>query len=160
MKKFTTYILTSILAVVAVVTLSQCKKDGSQQQNDVPNVPVNITVNMNLPEYLSLQSQGGWAYLNGGVKGIVLYHHFDDAFYALERNCPYQPFDDCATVTVDLTGVFLRCGKFKSNTDTTWIPCCNSEYSMESGFLISGPSRFSLKNYRVSRSGNVLYVSN
>lgn len=160
MKKFTTYILTGILAISLVFVLARCNKDNGQQQNDVPNVPVNITVNMNLPDYLSLQSQGGWAYLNGGVKGIVLYHHYDDNYYALERNCPYQPFDDCATVTVELNNVFLRCGKYKSDTDTTWIPCCNSHYSLESGFLISGPSRYSLKNYRVSRSGNVLYVTN
>jgi nitrite reductase/ring-hydroxylating ferredoxin subunit len=160
MKKLTQYILSTVLAITLIFVLARCGKSNNGQQNDVPSVPVNITVNMNLPEYLILQSQGGWAYLNGGVKGIVLYHHYDDNFYAMERNCPYQPFDSCAIVTVENNDVFLRCGQYKSDTDTTWIPCCNSQYSLEAGFLISGPSQYSLTNYRVGRSGNILVVSN
>jgi len=160
MKKFIQYTLSAVLATTLVFVLSQCGKRNDQQQNDVPVVPVNITVNMNLPQYLILQSQGGWTYLNGGVKGIVLYHHFDDNFYALERNCPYQPFDSCATVTVERNDVFLRCGQYKSDNDTTWIPCCNSQYALEAGFLLNGPSQFPLTNYRVGRSGNILVVSN
>lgn len=160
MKKSIRYIATATLAIALVFILANCNKNNNNQQNDIPNVPVSVTVNMNLPEYLSLQSQGGWAYIEGGVKGIVLYHHYDDNFYALERNCPYQPFDSCATVTVELNNVFLRCGHYKSDTDTTWVPCCNSHFSLEAGYLISGPARYPLKNYRISRSGNVLYVTN
>jgi uncharacterized lipoprotein YehR (DUF1307 family) len=78
MKKLTQYILSTVLAITLIFVLARCGKSNNGQQNDVPSVPVNITVNMNLPEYLILQSQGGWAYLNGGVKGIVLYHHYDD----------------------------------------------------------------------------------
>ncbi len=160
MVKFKKFIVSVVIASTLVFVLAQCGRGDNPNQNDVPQVPVNITVNMNLPQYLILQSQGGWAYLNGGVKGIVLYHHYDDNFYALERNCPYQPFDSCATVTVENNNVFLRCGKYKSDNDTTWIPCCNSQYSLEAGFLLSGPSQFPLTNYRVGRSGNVLVVSN
>lgn len=150
----------AILAIAIVFLLAQCKKDNGQAQNNVPNVPVNITINLNLPQYLPLQSQGNWVYENGGVRGIIIYHHYDDMFYALERNCPHQPGDSCATVTVENNGVFARCGSYKSQSDTTWIPCCNSHYALEGGILISGASRFSLKNYRVSQSGSFLYVTN
>lgn len=160
MKKFIQYILTSVLAITIVFVLARCGTNNNGQQNDVPQVPVNITVNMALPEFLILQSQGGWAYLEGGVRGIVLYHHYDDNFYALERNCPYQPFDSCATVTVENNDVFLRCGQYDMDNDTTWIPCCNSQYSLEAGFLLNGPSQYPLTNYRVGRSGNILVVSN
>lgn len=160
MRKFIQYILAALLATTVIFVLARCAKSNNGQQNDVPQVPVNVTVNMNLPQFLPLQSQGGWAYLNGGVKGIVLYHHYDDNFYAMERNCPYQPFDSCAIVTVESNDVFLRCGQYKSDNDTTWIPCCNSQFSLEAGFLISGPSQYPLTNYRVGRSGNILVVSN
>lgn len=148
------------MAIGLVVALSRCKKDDGQQQLDIPNVPVNLTINMGLPQYLSLQSQGNWVYQNGGARGIVIYHHFDDKFYALERNCPHQPLDSCATVTVENNNLFLRCGHYKSPNDTTWIPCCNSQFSLEAGFLLNGPARFALKQYRISQSGNLLYITN
>jgi nitrite reductase/ring-hydroxylating ferredoxin subunit len=160
MKKFFTHILLGVFAIGVVFTLSQCKKDNNQTQNNVPNVPVNLTLNLNLPQYLPLQSQGTWIYESVGVRGIVVYHHYDDKFYALERNCPYNPNDSCATVSVEGNGLFLRCGHYKSETDTTWIPCCNSSYSLEGGYLISGPSKFPLKNYRVGQSGSLLQISN
>lgn len=160
MKNFSRYIFL-VLAAGLVFALSNCKKDkGGQQQIEIPNVPVNITINMGLPKYLGLQQQGNWVYEPGGVKGIVIYHHYDDKFYALERNCPYQPFDSCAVVSVETNNTFLRCGHYKSDTDTTWIPCCNSFYSLEAGYLINGPSRWSLKNYHISKSGNILVISN
>lgn len=147
------------LFVAAAFLLSNCGKENGQNNNNVPSVPVNITVNTNLPEYLNLQSQGTWVYLSGGVRGIVLYHHYDDKFYALDRNCPYNSQDSCATVTVE-NDVFLRCGHHKSETDTTWVPCCNSLYSLEAGYLVSGPSQFPLRNYRVSQSGNFITITN
>lgn len=161
MKSVTHKLMLATVAVVLIAGLSRCKKDDNQQQqSDIPNVPVNLTINLNLPQYFNLQNQGGWVYENAGVRGIVIYHHYDDKFYALERNCPFQPNDSCATVSVETNNLFLRCGHYKSQTDTTWIPCCNSQYSLESGFLLSGPSRFPLKNYRISQGGSVLYVTN
>ena len=59
-------------------------------QDVLPNVKVNTTISLNLPQYLELQTPSGWAYTNGGVKGIIIQNIGvgnppDKAF---ERACP------------------------------------------------------------------------
>lgn len=146
------------LTIWVLLFLFSCKKDNVPFDNsEIPNVPVNITVNTSLPLYADLQIPGRWMYLNGGVRGIILVHWYDGTFYALERNCPYRAMDSCSTVTVEDNNVFARCG---SMADTTYIPCCNSRFQLETGLVNRGPATFSLRNYRVSVSGSLIFINN
>src|SRR5690606_13939238 len=110
------------------------------------------------PQYIDLKNQGFWKYVDGGVRGIVIFHGYDDAFYAYERNCPYQSNDSCATVTVLNDNVYLQCGYFATDTSKNITKCCGSTYFLDGGTLAQGPSQVSLKQYYVTRNGSFLQV--
>lgn len=151
--------LTLILFLFGFLATS-CDPDDPFEGGDcfIPEVAVNLTINMNLPEYFNLQNLGEFvSFENEGHRGVYVIHNYDDFFYAIERTCPYQSDNDCAQVTLDNDILQLRCGEFVS--DTSFSECCASTYDFNSARL-TGPTICNLKTYRVNRSGNVLYVSN
>src|SRR5690606_35078111 len=86
-----------LAAFIGITFLGGCKKERDVA---VPLVPVDITINLNLPEYNALQVTGGWAYVIGGSEGLIVYRVSPDQFSALDRHCTYQGADQCR-VTVD-----------------------------------------------------------
>ena len=38
---------------------------------------------------------------SGGVKGVIVVRQNASTYLAFERNCPYQPYDACALVSLD-----------------------------------------------------------
>ena len=70
-----------------------------QKQDDyVQNVLVDITLNLSLPEFEELQTVGNFVFINGGVKGIIVYHQAFDIYKTYDRNCTYQPSLSCARI--------------------------------------------------------------
>src|SRR5689334_19999406 len=65
-----------------------------------------IVINLTLPSYIGLSSDGGYAYVNGGVKGIIIYRKTNTTYFAYERNCTYHPYE--AGSTVDVQPQFQR----------------------------------------------------
>ncbi|NBW83641.1 hypothetical protein EBR21_18000, partial [bacterium] len=61
----------------------------------VPFVPVDITIDIQLPSYSDLQGVGGWTYLNGGSKGIIVYRKGIDEFVAFDRHSPADVNGSC-----------------------------------------------------------------
>ena len=74
-------ILTKISIVLLFVNFG-CRGLGD---HPVPNVAVSVQINIMLPTYSSLQSVGGYAYVNGGVKGLVVYRRAIDQFVCFDR---------------------------------------------------------------------------
>ncbi len=132
------------IALLAGVALS-CRKD---REVAVPLVPVDIQVNLNLPEYNALQVVGGWAYIIGGSEGLLVYRKSQDEFVALDRHCTFQTTEQCR-VTVDDSGVLAR--------DTT---CCHSAFLMLDGSVTEGPAVLPLKQYHTMFNGTVLRIFN
>lgn len=149
-----------VIGICAAILFFACKKDNQQQQSPIPNVPVNVTLNLDLPQYIALKNQGFWIYINGGSRGIVVYHGYDDLFYAYDRNCPYQPYDSCAQVSVLNDYVYLQCGHYKSDTSSIFVKCCGSKFFLEYGTLAEGPAQHGLKNYNVTKSGSLIQITN
>jgi nitrite reductase/ring-hydroxylating ferredoxin subunit len=123
----------------------QCKKD---KNNAIPNIYVNFSINPNSTQYLKLNTVGGWAYVTGGVRGIIIYRASIDQFMAFERDCPYQPLNTCALVQVEKSGVVA--------IDS----CCGSQFILTDGSPIKGPATTSLKQYTTSYDGTTLTVTN
>jgi len=146
------YIL-SILCLFASACNDNTPTNG---QVFIPDVPVSITVNMDLPLHYHLQNLGGYSLLEGGNRGVFLVHNFDDEYYALERTCTFDPDLDCSHIQIDTANIQLRCGTYDNDT---FAQCCQSLYSFD-GFVLQGPSRFALKRYQVFRNGNLLTVRN
>jgi len=134
-----------ILISIFLVIIPQCKKDN---QDEIPYAYVNFYINLNSTQYIDLNNIGGYAYLTGGVRGIIIYRRSVDEFKAYERNCPYQPYNTCATINVDPSAIMA--------IDT----CCGSQFLLLDGSIIQGPSTNLLKQYRTSFDGTTLHVFN
>ena len=147
----------SKFCILLFLFLLACKQDDDgNQQNIIPNVPVNSVVNTDLPLFQHLRQLGSYQYLDDGYKGIVLLHNYDDQFYALERSCTYHPFDSCAIVEVNEENLNLRCG---SKNNGQFKACCASTFQYD-GFVGDGPARFPLKRYTIQQSGATLIIRN
>jgi hypothetical protein len=139
----------NILAVLILIVLAgfiSCKPDESD--DEIPYVPfADININLGLPEFFPLQASGGYKLINeGGVKGIILYHHPGGEYYAFERNCSYHPNDACSTVDVDFTGVRM--------TDS----CCGSSFNFD-GNPVNGPAWRPLRRYVTIHSANQVTIT-
>ncbi|MCK9481202.1 MAG: hypothetical protein M0R38_05505 [Bacteroidia bacterium] len=147
------HLFTLIVLTLCIVLTYSCNKNNDKDV--IPNVPVSIRVNMELPLYSKLLIPGNYIYLEGGNKGITLFHGFDDQYYATDRICPYQPFDACSKVELDSNFTF-RCG---SSINGIFEQCCASKFQYD-GQISNGPAIYPLKSYRVYRSGNILDIAN
>ncbi len=137
-------------AVIGVFLLflflfTACEKG---QESTVPNVPVNIRISLDDPAYHDLISIGGKIVLEGGHRGIIVYHRMQDDYKAYERTCPYLSEQECAIVSIDSTISSVGCD------------CCKSRFQLLDGSPISGPSQAPLRSYRTSLSQGYLYITN
>jgi nitrite reductase/ring-hydroxylating ferredoxin subunit len=130
-----------------LLSLVACTRDLSD--DPIPNIPfADVVINLGLPDYFSLQTDGGFKELNtGGVRGIILYRVNSSTYFAYERNCSYRPNEACATVNVHNSGLFM--------TD----PCCNSSFNFSDGNPSGGPAWRQLQRYRTQLSGSTLTIS-
>lgn len=107
----------------------------------IPNVAVNILLNLNLPAYQNLNNPGGWAYVNGGSKGIIVYRNFNE-FVALDRHTTVFPDSTCSIAEVDsINGFVLN------------DPCSAAQYSISTGTVIKEPAQWGLKQYFTTWDG-------
>lgn len=130
--------------LVFVLFSPQCKKDEDQ----IPNAYVNFYIDVTSTQYIGLNNIGGYVYVTGGVRGIIIYRRSFDEFMAYERDCPYQPSNSCALVEVDNSAVMV--------VDS----CCGSQFLLLDGSIIQGPATTMLKQYQTAFDGSTLHVFN
>jgi hypothetical protein len=104
-----------------------------------------IVINLTLPAYVGLASDGGHAYVGGGAKGIIIYRASSSSYLVFERNCSFQPNDACATVDAQVFDM----------KDS----CCGSIFSYATGQPTSGPAWRPLNQYQTSLNGNMLTIT-
>jgi Rieske Fe-S protein len=131
--------------LAAALIFSGCKKEND---NGVPMISVDTYLYTTDPGFISLNAVGGWVYINGGVRGILIYRKSISEFNAYDRNCTYQSSEACATVYVDASNIIA--------TDT----CCHSQFSTVDGSVLNGPAGLPLKAYNTTFDGNVLHIYN
>ncbi len=130
--------------LILMFTITGCRK---RNRDRVPDVPVNIVININQPDFFNLMVPQGWVYITGGSRGIIVYRKSENEFIALERHSPYQPEDNCA-VTVDDDGSII--------TD----PCSDSKWLITDGSIVQGPTAYPLQTYNTSFSDPILSITN
>ena len=131
-----------ILILLACTLIWGCG-DGDNQQ--IPEIFVDVTIDVNDPQYGNLNQVKGFTHLDGvGVKGIIVFHNEVNQYFAYDQNCSYQPNSDCATVKVD-TGTLMA-----------YDSCCNSYFNLETGYPFGGPALRPLKQYNAFLQGAAL----
>ncbi|NVN94264.1 MAG: hypothetical protein HXX18_03165 [Bacteroidetes bacterium] len=121
-----------------------CSKDENET---IPYVYVNFSIQPNSTLYQKLNTVGGWEYLTGGYNGIVVYRQSQDEFVAFDRACPYDYKNSCRIVV-------------ESSFTTTIDSCCGSRFLLNDGSPFKGPASVSLKKYKTYYDGSSLHISN
>lgn len=143
-----------LLPFLLLLTLFSCKRNQANEL--IPTGPVNLTIDLNLPANSALLGPGGFAYYEGGVRGVLVIHDYDDEWYAFERTCAWEPLTPCSKIWIDTIDIQMKCGNYENDT---FRSCCQSRY-LFNGMPVKGPARGLLARYKLSRSGNLLYVYN
>ncbi len=122
---------------------------GDRMDDPIPVQPFpDIIINLSLPEYASLQIDGGYKYINnGGVRGIILYRFNSTTYLAYERNCSFRPNESCSTVEVHSSGLFMH------------DPCCASMFGLADGFPTGGPAWRPLLQYVTTADGGQVTIT-
>jgi|SRR6218665_1682285 len=132
--------------LVLVPFLFAC--DGGTINNNnpyIPNYPVNLSINMGLPQYSNLQFPSNHVVnYTQGARGIVIFNA-GNSYVAYDLACPNQSFESCGTPMV-ISGIEARC------------TCDDKVYNLFSGQ--SPGMQYPLKQYRVQVSGGNLLVYN
>ncbi len=121
----------SIVLAILICLCWSCKKNN----HPVPNIPFNITINLDLPSYQPLISPGGYAYATGGSRGLFIYRYFED-FIVLDRHATYDSDNPNAIVDINPDNQFEL-------LDT----CSGSRYAIYSGAVVAGPAEWALRKY-------------
>lgn len=119
--------------------------------NTIPNVPVNLEINTNLPQFNNLQFPGNNVILeNFGVNGIVVNNVNGSLFTAFELTDPNRNFSSCSKLVI--TGV-----EASNSCDDD-----NNRYNIITGQQVAGTGGCGLRPYRINISGggSILLITN
>lgn len=140
MKKTLPYLLLAL----STIALVAC---GREQRCNVPIGMTNFTIEPNSAYYSGLNNVGGYMYLTGGHRGVVVIRTAYDQFVAYERTCPADS-TSAVEVTSDWGSSILECPKchtlFVVNADG---------YPMD-----GGATACPLYQYSTAYSGGILSV--
>lgn len=137
-----------LLFICLFISLFSCEKNETIDL--LPTVNVDVTINLNLPEYSDLQILGTSQYItsgNNGIQGIWIKNNGGTpAYKAFERACPNN---DCNTPMTFDGSLKLKCS------------CDDSEYSIIDGApQTSGNSQYA-REYRVLQlNASTLKITN
>lgn len=129
-----------IFLLLAGTAISSCSKNKT---HPVPSIPFDKTINITLPSYSDLMGVGGWCYVTGGSKGLIVYRRGVDDFVAFDRHSPADVNGECATPLTPDEDNYLVLNDV----------CNSASFSLYDGSPISN-SDFGLRQYQTQWNGN------
>ena len=143
-------LLSVICALLSV--LSSCDTNLNQI-SPIPDAPVSYTLNI-LRDAPQLMTPGNSVVITEpnkqgqyiGYSGLLICYGLDDKYYAFDLCCPHEHRRD---IRVEVDMIFAVC------------PECGSQFDVGfgSGFCNKGESKYPLKRYTVTRTGDYLRVT-
>ncbi|MDC0313784.1 Rieske 2Fe-2S domain-containing protein [Flavobacteriales bacterium] len=136
----------SIALIILLLFSFSCRKN----ENRVPYIPVDLYLNITLPSYNTLNVIGGWVYVSGGSKGLIVYRQTAETFMVYDRHCTYDVNATCTPASVDSTNLAISCD------------CDGSQYQLYDGAITNGPATMPLQQYQSTYDGlaNTLHIYN
>ena len=132
---FLRWMASALVLTALLLPTEGCR--GRVPADQIPQVPVDFSLNLFLPTYSHLQLVGQYAYLDAGYRGILLYRSGLDQLQAYDRACTYAPSQTCHRVSVIDSLMITQCA------------CCDSRFGLQDGQAIRGPAGWPLRRYRV-----------
>ena len=144
----------NLLSVICALlfVLSSCDTNFNQI-SPIPDAPVSYTLNI-LRDAPQLMTPGNSVAITEpnkqgqyiGYSGLLICYGLDDKYYAFDLCCPHEHRRD---IRVEVDMIFAVC------------PECGSQFDVGfgSGFCNKGESKYPLKRYTVTRTGDYLRVT-
>lgn len=129
-----------ILFLTLLLLVISCKKN---KQHPVPSIPFDITIDITLPSYSELNGVGGYTYVSGGSRGIIVYRRSTEEFVAFDRHSPEDKEGSCTQVLYPDSTNFLELRD----------DCNEARFSLYDGSPISG-SEYGLRQYQTVFNGS------
>ena len=140
--------MNKLVFTILFLSLFSCNSNDIDDQSLLPNFPVNETIFLNNPEYINLQVVGGWAYAQGGISGIIIYHMSTNSYIAFERSAPHYTPQACSKMVVENSMIMV-------------CPCDDSEFNILNGAPLTDGVKYAARQYRVVMVGNnTLQITN
>ncbi len=137
-----------LISILIVLGLSSCDKANPLDQI-LPYTNVNFSINPSSIQFDNLNINGNYAYVTGGLRGIIIYNVGFGEYRAFERTSTYHyPNDFECRVSVDESSFFAV------------DQCSGSKYSLLDGMPYEGPATLPLKQYKTQFDGYELHVWN
>lgn len=141
------------LTFVLVFSLG-CSKDSVRYSNPyLPNNPVSIFIDLNLPAYDKLKYPNNSVIIeNQGVLGVIVFNA-GSYYLAYDIACPNHAVDyNCSRMKLDKPGsIFLTCSCEQHPTPF--------QYSLMTGTSLTPGAQYQLKPYTVNARGNILSIN-
>ena len=115
---------------------------GCGKENIVPNIKFDVLINLSDPKYANKEvlNLNEVEDFNSGLKtrvgysGVIVYRSV--RYVALEKYCPHDQSNSCNV-------------SIKSNETTKAVcNCCKTEFLLLTGEVVSGESKYGLKEYK------------
>jgi len=138
-----------IVLLLILFGMIACEADDEIRNNPfLTDVSFRHSINLNLPEYNNLNFPGNsYSSYNHGLNGVVVYNINNNQYTAFELSDPNHQLSNCSRLTVQ--GIIATCSCGDGNS-----------YNILTGELSTGTGQYSLKPYRVRKSGNMIEVYN
>lgn len=130
-------------------SLFACTSDSQSYYNPyLPNVAVQLDINLDWPEYSELRHVGGIHMTTlQGIRGIIIINT-GSGFRAYDAACPNHELRDCSTLEIKKGDIFAKCR----------CPEDGARFNLHLG--TSMESDYQLHTYLVRATGNRLFITN
>jgi len=129
--------------------ISALSASCNDKDNYIQEVYINEFIDLSLPIHSELKTPGESIFVEGGIKGIIIYHEIGDSYKVYDRNCSYEPSLACSRIDTVYSGI-AYCG------------CCTSAFLINNtGEPLNAPALLPLKEYSWSlNTNNILHIFN
>lgn len=129
--------------------LISCNDDLVDNNKYLPNITVNFSVDLNLPEANGLLIVGGYAiFQNEGIRGVIVFNNGLNNYIAFDLACPHIPLQDCSAMTFNQGDLYMKCA------------CDDEKFSKLDGSPLNPNITYAARRYLVEKSGNSLFIHN
>ncbi|MFD1161472.1 hypothetical protein [Hwangdonia seohaensis] len=135
--------------LLILIIFTACSKNSDDKNcKFLLDVSVNVTINLNLPQYNQLNSIGNSVYVANAGNGGVIVTNAGSGFLAWDAADPNHTPTSCSIVSG--SGLEGTCGCTDAN-----------KYSFVTGQPLENSTlQCGLRNYRVEQNGNTLLIFN
>ncbi len=132
-----------ILICLALPLLTCC---DMYNHPTIPNASLDFVIYPNDVLYYKLNTYGGYEYFTGGVNGIIVYRLDEWTFFAYDRACSHDWWEQDSWLWVAPDGLRL--------VDSL----CGSTYNILDGTVLTGPATYPCRKYNCRYDGARLRI--